>query len=110
LVEAIQQLAQKDQAPILVVAPSNAAVDLLSEKLSLAGLNVLRVGNPARVSDALMTLTLDAKMTEHPAIKEIKRFKKQAQEFKIWHINTSVILAKLSVTNANCYLRRRIKS
>ncbi|MDI9871509.1 AAA domain-containing protein [Flectobacillus roseus] len=82
LVEAIQQLAQKDQAPILVVAPSNAAVDLLSEKLSLAGLNVLRVGNPARVSDALMTLTLDAKMTEHPAIKEIKRFKKQAQEFK----------------------------
>ncbi|MGX7689215.1 AAA domain-containing protein [Flectobacillus roseus] len=82
LVEAIQQLAQKDQGPILVVAPSNAAVDLLSEKLSLAGLNVLRVGNPARVSDALMTLTLDAKMTEHPAIKEIKRFKKQAQEFK----------------------------
>lgn len=82
LVEAIQQLAQKDQAPILVVAPSNAAVDLLSEKLSMAGLNVLRVGNPARVSDALMSLTLEAKMTEHPAIKEIKRFKKQAQEFK----------------------------
>jgi DNA replication protein DnaC len=82
LVQAIKALIKKDNQKILVVAPSNAAVDLLSEKLQLEGLNVLRVGNPARVTERLMALTLDAKMAEHPQMKESKRLKKQAQEFK----------------------------
>ena len=84
LVQAIKALVhqQTSNAPILVVAPSNTAVDLLSEKLHNEGLNVLRVGNPARVSEELMALTLDSKMTEHQLIKESKRLKKQAQEFK----------------------------
>jgi ATP-dependent RNA/DNA helicase IGHMBP2 len=64
------------------VAPSNTAVDLLSEKLSLEGLNVVRVGNPARVSERLMSLTLDSKMTGHQQMKEIKKLKKQANEFR----------------------------
>ncbi len=62
LVQAIKALIQQDDEKILVVAPSNTAVDLLSEKLSEEGLNVLRVGNPARVSEKLMSLTLDYKM------------------------------------------------
>lgn len=82
LVQAIKALVEKDKHQILVVAPSNTAVDLLSEKLSDAGLNVLRVGNPARVSDRLQSLTMDNKMAEHAANKEIKRLKKQAGEFK----------------------------
>ena len=82
LVQAIKALIKQDNKQILVVAPSNTAVDLLSEKLSDEGLNVLRVGNPAKVSDRLMSLTLDSKMAEHSAMKEIKRLKKQAAEFK----------------------------
>ncbi len=82
LVQAIKLLVKKENKTILVCAPSNTAVDLLSEKLSFEGLNVLRVGNPARVSERLMSLTLDNKMTEHPLMKEIKKMKKQAQEFK----------------------------
>jgi ATP-dependent RNA/DNA helicase IGHMBP2 len=82
LIQAIKALIKKDNQKILVVAPSNTAVDLLSEKLYLEGLNVLRVGNPARVTERLMALTLDAKMAEHPQMKESKRLKKQAQEFK----------------------------
>ncbi len=82
LVQAIKALVCRDNQKILVVAPSNTAVDLLSEKLHLEGVNVLRVGNPARVTERLMSLTLDGKMSEHPQTKEVKRLKKQAQEFK----------------------------
>lgn len=82
LVQAIKTLIKKDNQKILVVAPSNTAVDLLSEKLHEEGLNVLRVGNPNRVTERLMSLTLDSKMAEHPQMKESKRLKKQAQEFK----------------------------
>lgn len=83
LVQAIKALSkQENKAPILVVAPSNTAVDLLSEKLHEEGLNVLRVGNPARVTERLMSLTLDAKMTDHPMIKNAKTLKKQANEYK----------------------------
>lgn len=82
LVQAIKALVKQDHKQILVVAPSNTAVDLLSEKLSDEGLNVLRVGNPARVSERLMSLTLDSRMAEHNSMKEIKRLRKQANEFR----------------------------
>ena len=82
LVQAIKKLVEQGDKQILVVAPSNTAVDLLSEKLSEEGLNVLRLGNPVRVSERLMTLTLDNKMAEHSSMKEIKKMKKQANEFR----------------------------
>lgn len=82
LVHAIKAMIQQHHQQVLVVAPSNAAVDLLSEKLSDEGLNVVRVGNPARVSERMMSLTLDSKMATHTSIKEIKRLKKQAREFR----------------------------
>ena len=82
LVAAIRALTQRDEGPVLVVAPSNTAVDLLSEKLSDTGLNVLRIGNPAKVSDKLLSLTLDSRMAEHSAMKEVKKLKKRAAEFK----------------------------
>jgi len=82
LVQAIRALAKKDQSKILVVAPSNTAVDLLTEKLAATGLNVIRVGNPSRVSERLLSSTLDHKMTDHPEMKQIKQWRKQANEYK----------------------------
>jgi ATP-dependent RNA/DNA helicase IGHMBP2 len=82
LVKAIKALIKRDHKQILVVAPSNTAVDLLSEKLSEEGLNVLRVGNPARVSERLMSLTLDSKTAAHARMKEMKNLKKQANDFR----------------------------
>ncbi len=82
IVAAIQKIVGRSGEKVLVVAPSNAAVDLLSEKIAATGLRVLRVGNPARVSERLMALTLDAKAAEHPQMKEIKKLKKQAAEFR----------------------------
>lgn len=82
LVQAIKALLKQDPQQILVTAPSNAAVDLLSEKLSQEGLNVVRAGNPARVNERLMRLTLDEKISAHQSAKEIKRMRKQAAEFR----------------------------
>jgi ATP-dependent RNA/DNA helicase IGHMBP2 len=82
LVQAIKALIVKEPQQILVVAPSNTAVDLLSEKLAAEGLNILRIGNPSRVSSKLLSLTLDHKIADHENIKEVKKLKKQAAEFK----------------------------
>ena len=82
LVQAIKAIIKTEHKQVLVVAPSNTAVDLLSEKLSDEGVNVLRVGNPAKVSERLMSLTLDSKMAEHSRMKEMKKMKKQAAEFR----------------------------
>ncbi len=73
---------KQDKQKILVVAPSNTAVDLLSEKLSEEGLNVVRIGNPVRVSERLLSLTLDNKMSAHSGMKDIRKMKKQANEFR----------------------------
>lgn len=82
LVQAVKALSKQENQKILVVAPSNTAVDLLTERLSKEGLNVIRVGNPARVSENLIHATLDYKMAQHPEMKSIKALKKQANEYK----------------------------
>lgn len=82
LVQAILTLLRRDGGQLLVTAPSNTAVDLLSEKLSDLGLNVLRIGNPARVSDRQQALTLDSRIAEHPGAREIKKLKRRAAEFR----------------------------
>ena len=81
LVQAIKTLIKREGKQILVVAPSNTAVDLLTEKLAEEGLNVLRVGNPARVSEKLMSLTLDSRTAAHASMKEVRALKKQANEY-----------------------------
>jgi ATP-dependent RNA/DNA helicase IGHMBP2 len=82
LVAAIEALWKESGNRLLVVAPSNTAVDLLSERLSERGLHVVRIGNPVRVSDRLQGLTLDSRMEAHADTREIRRLKKQAAEYK----------------------------
>jgi ATP-dependent RNA/DNA helicase IGHMBP2 len=82
LVHAIKSLIKHCDQKILMVAPSNTAVDLLTEKLAAEGLKVIRVGNPARVSERLLAATLDHQMADHPEMKTIKTLKKQAGEYK----------------------------
>lgn len=82
IVQAIKQLIQQNGKQVLVVAPSNTAVDLLSEKLAAEGLKVLRIGNPSRISDKLTDLTLDSQAGAHQYAKDIKQLKKQASGYK----------------------------
>ncbi|GEO06806.1 helicase [Adhaeribacter aerolatus] len=81
LVQAIRRTLQRERR-LLVTAPSNTAVDLLTEKLAAEGINVIRIGNPSRVSDILLHHTLDAQIMGHKAYKEVKEYRKQAEESK----------------------------
>ncbi len=80
IVEAIYQTL-KSEHQVMVCAPSNAAVDLLVEKLSQNGLSVVRMGHPARVTDEILNLTLDAKVAQHQDFKLLKTLKKQSEEY-----------------------------
>jgi ATP-dependent RNA/DNA helicase IGHMBP2 len=81
LVAAIGQVL-KQERQVLVAAPSNAAVDLLSEKLAQAGVRVLRVGNPARVGEEVLPYTLDGQLARHPRFKDLKKLRKDADNFR----------------------------
>lgn len=67
---------------VLVCAPSNTAVDLLTSKLAEKGLTVLRIGNPARVTQELAHHSLAAKISDHSDYKRLKKLKKDAEEYR----------------------------
>jgi ATP-dependent RNA/DNA helicase IGHMBP2 len=81
LVQAILQTLRWERR-VLVCAPSNTAVDLLTERLAAAGVNVIRIGNPSRVSDILLEHTLDAQVMAHKEYKDVRRLRKNAEEYK----------------------------
>ncbi|MBC7447839.1 MAG: AAA family ATPase, partial [Hymenobacteraceae bacterium] len=81
LVQTILQTLQTERR-VLVTAPSNTAVDLLTEKLALAGARVVRIGNPSRVSELLLDHTLDAQLFQHPDYQEARELRKSAEQYK----------------------------
>lgn len=76
-VQAIKQLV-KTENTVLVCAPSNAAVDLLTERVAEQGLSVVRLGNISRVDEDMIQHTLEAQLAAHPDSKNIKKVKIQA--------------------------------
>ena len=81
LVAVIRNLAQTE-SKILVTAPSNNAVDLLTKRLHEEGVNVLRVGNVTRIGDNIAHLCLDEKVRRHKDWQHIKRVKIEAEAAK----------------------------
>lgn len=81
LVEAIN-VAVQEEKQVLVTAPSNAAVDLLVDKLSEAGLNVLRIGHPARVTEQTLSKTLDARIAMHEHFRELRNMRRRMEQLK----------------------------
>ena len=79
LVNAIQLLCEKENH-VLVTAPSNAAVDLLAERLTIKGLDVVRIGNISRVDEKLISLTIEKRLSNHPESKNIKKVRIQAAQ------------------------------
>lgn len=65
LVEAIHETLRRE-SQVLVCAQSNMAVDWISEKLSDRGINVLRLGNPSRVTDKMLSFTYERRFESHP--------------------------------------------
>ena len=65
LVEAIYETLRRE-VQVLVCAQSNMAVDWISEKLSERGVNILRIGNPTRVTDRMLNDTYERRFERHP--------------------------------------------
>ena len=91
LVEAINETLHREPQ-VLVCAQSNMAVDWISEKLVDRGINVLRIGNPSRVDDKMLSFTYERRFEAHPdypqlwairkAIRELHSQKKRSDQ---WH-------------------------
>ena len=92
LVEAIYETLHRE-SQVLVCAQSNMAVDWISEKLVDRGVNVLRIGNPTRVNDKMLSFTYERRFEAHPdyemlwairkAIRDLRTHKKRGSEN--WH-------------------------
>ncbi|MEM8525831.1 MAG: AAA domain-containing protein [Bacteroidota bacterium] len=87
LVHAIKELC-KTESTILVTAPSNAAVDLLTERIAALELNVLRIGNISRVDESILQHTLEVRISNHIENRNIKKIRLEAVELrrKAWRI------------------------
>jgi superfamily I DNA and/or RNA helicase len=81
LVQAILETIRRERR-VLVCAPSNTALDLLTEKLAERGVNVIRLGNPSRVSDLLLEHTLDAGVMAHPSYSKMHAMRQTAAQYR----------------------------
>lgn len=70
LTEAIIETLRREEQ-VLVCAPSNAAVDWISEQLMIRGVPVLRIGNPLRMSDAVVDCCYERRYADHPDYHEL---------------------------------------
>lgn len=70
LVEAIYETLHRENQ-VMVCAQSNTAVDWISEKLVDRGIAVLRIGNPTRVNDKMLSFTYERRFESHPDYSEL---------------------------------------
>ena len=81
LVEAIYETLRRE-SQVLVCAQSNMAVDWISEKLVDRGLNVLRIGNPVRVDDKILSFTYERRFEAHPDYELLWSIRKAIRELR----------------------------
>ena len=81
LVEAIRETLMRE-SQVLVCAQSNMAVDWISEKLVDRGVNVLRIGNPTRVNDKMLSFTYERRFESHPDYPQLWALRKAIRELR----------------------------
>lgn len=81
LVEAIYETLHRENQ-VLVCAQSNTAVDWISEKLVDRGMAVLRIGNPTRVNDKMLSFTYERRFEAHPDYPELWSIRKSIREMQ----------------------------
>lgn len=81
MVEAIYETLHHENQ-VLVSAQSNTAVDWISEKLVDRGINVLRIGNPTRVNDKMLSFTYERRFEAHPDYTELWSIRKAIREIQ----------------------------
>ena len=81
LVEAIYETLRREPQ-VLVCAQSNMAVDWISEKLVDRGVPVLRIGNPTRVDDKMLSFTYERRFESHPDYDQLWAIRKAIRELR----------------------------
>ncbi|MBQ8046535.1 MAG: AAA family ATPase [Prevotella sp.] len=81
LVEAIHETLRRENQ-VLVCAQSNMAVDWISERLIDRGINVLRIGNPVRVDDKMLSFTYERRFEAHPDYPQLWALRKAIRELR----------------------------
>ena len=81
LVEAINETLRRE-SQVLVCAQSNMAVDWISEQLVDRGINVLRIGNPTRVNDKMLSFTYERRFEGHPDYPQLWSIRKAIRELR----------------------------
>ena len=81
LVEAIYETLRREPQ-VLVCAQSNMAVDWISEKLVDRGVPVLRIGNPTRVNDKMLSFTYERRFESHPDYDQLWAIRKAIRELR----------------------------
>ena len=81
LVEAIYEVLRREPQ-VLVCAQSNMAVDWISEKLVDRGISVLRIGNPTRVNDKMLSFTYERRFEAHPDYPQLWALRKAIRELR----------------------------
>lgn len=79
LVEAVYETLRRENQ-VMVCAQSNTAVDWIAEKLLDRGVNVLRIGNPTRVNDKMLSFTYERKFESHPAYPTLRAARASIRE------------------------------
>ena len=81
LVEAIYETLRRENQ-VLVCAQSNMAVDWISEKLVDRGVNVLRIGNPTKVNDKMLSFTYERRFEAHPDYDQLWAIRKAIRDLR----------------------------
>ena len=81
LVEAIYETLRRENQ-VLVCAQSNMAVDWISEKLVDRGINVLRIGNPTKVNDKMLSFTYERRFESHPDYPQLWAIRKAIRQLR----------------------------
>lgn len=110
LVEGIYETLRRENQ-VLVCAQSNMAVDWISEKLVDRGLNVLRIGNPTRVNDKMLSFTYERRFEAHPdypqlwsirkAIRQIRKQRRRGDDLhqKLERLRSRTVELELRINN-----------
>ena len=81
LVEAIYETLHRENQ-VIVCAQSNTAVDCISEKLVDRGIKVLRIGNPTRINDKMLSFTYERRFESHPDYPELWSIRKAIRDIQ----------------------------
>lgn len=81
LVEAIDEVLRREPQ-VMVCAQSNTAVDWISQQLADRGIQVLRVGNPTRVTDDMLACTYERRFEAHPDYPQLWQIRRTMRQLR----------------------------